>query len=280
MYDQRVIVKKKKVHGHSHHGGSWKVAYADFVTAMMAFFMVMWILGMSEQDRSIIAAYFNDPIGFSTNQPRTKVNLTTAISSTVTVQQGDKSSAGEDRNKDEVDRMKSVAGDIKAQTKKDGSLTGLSDQVQVALTRDGLQIELVEKKHSTFFDSGKATLRPEGRKLIERIGPILAKTGRKITIQGHTDAMPYGGSGYTNWELSLDRAASVRRALCLAGVKESQIEGVHGYAATRLKDPQNPLSDDNRRVTILLPFEKGGSALPKDELEAQKPGLAPKRIRF
>ncbi|MFY9233742.1 MAG: flagellar motor protein MotB [Fimbriimonadaceae bacterium] len=272
MNDRPIIIKKKKVHGHGRHGGAWKVAYADFVTAMMAFFMVMWIVGMSEQDKSIIAAYFNDPVGFSQNPPRTKLNMVQSINPPLSMKPGQTMTPGSDPRKEDEEKIRAIGKEVGAALKADTDLSKLAAQVQTTVTSEGLRIELLEKQHSTFFDSGKATLKQAGAKLIARIAPVIARTGRLIAIEGHTDAMPYGGSGYNNWDLSQDRAASVRRALCSSGVDESQLAGVHGYAATRLKDPSNPLAESNRRVTILVPFSanaKGRADLPADQLKRE-----------
>lgn len=280
MYDQPVVIKKKKAHKHAHHGGSWKVAYADFVTAMMAFFMVLWILGMSDADRKLIAQYFQDPIGFTKDQPRSKVNLLPWDGKPAAMMRGKTATPGADAQSEQEKTLGDVKEQVTRALEKAPGLADLPDSVVTSMTAEGLRIELIEKKHSTFFDSSSAKLKPAGERLIADIAPIIAKTGRPIRIEGHTDAMPYGGEDYTNWELSTDRASSVRRALCRYGVKERQVQGVHGYADTKLKDPQNPYAAINRRVTILLPFGPE-TLLPRDQLGNEiRKATTPPKLRF
>jgi chemotaxis protein MotB len=262
MHDQPIIIKKKKAHGHKHHGGSWKVAYADFVTAMMAFFMVLWILGMSDDDKKVIASYFQDPIGFEKHQVGSKVRLQDFKGEPVSMIKGTSSRQGTDRQDDEK-RMRKVQGDIMNALNAESELSSLLKQVEVTITSEGLRIELVEQKHSTFFQSGSATLSAAGVQLVRDLAKVLAQSKRSLSIEGHTDAVPYVGKGYTNWDLSQDRAASVRRALVANGVSERQLIGVHGYADKYLRDPEHPNSEVNRRVSILLPFQQG-AAPPAD----------------
>lgn len=272
-----IIIKKVKGHGgHAHHGGSWKVAYADFVTAMMAFFMVMWIMGLSDDTRAQIQGYFNDPLGFKHNEPNSKsvVAPKSAPGSRASKSAGASSKGkGIIEVKDE-DKLKSIQRKIEDAMTKDAQLKSFLKDVEMQMTQDGLRIELVESTDAAFFDSGSATLKPTAFKVIDHIAPILRKQQRDFIVEGHTDSVPYPSPTYTNWDLSSDRANALRRALFGAGMDPKHLTGVRALADTQLKDPDHPTSYKNRRVTILLPFKtekRFASGLPKDDLA--KPNL-------
>lgn len=272
-----IIKKKKKKAHHGHHGGAWKVAYADFVTAMMAFFMVMWILGMSEKDRQLIQAYFNDPLGFPDNLPKYQVNL---------IPEGapSHSSPGENRADESLKRenkqMQEMQEQIQKQVEQDPELKPLveSQAIQMKMTPDGLVIEFVENEMNgeVFFEVGQAAVRPQARTLIKKIGPILSASGRGMLIDGHTDARPYPGTGYDNMDLSNDRANAVRKLLTAAGVKDRQIIAVRGFAAKRPRVTGDPNHFSNRRVSLLLPYkveEQTISGLPGDVSRSSIEGM-------
>jgi len=280
-----IIIKKKKVTHGGHHGGSWKVAYADFVTAMMAFFMVMWIMGLSDQDKALIQGYFQDPLGFVKNEPRAKVSIANFKSSpprTGPWRESGGSAKGVDAvqklDEDQVRQIgREIAQALKEMAEKDGVLKALVEQIEMAVTPEGLRMEFIEGAGAVFFDSGSATIRPEARRLIQRVAPLIAKSGRKLVIEGHTDARPYpSGHNYDNWDLSNDRAQSMRRLLMACGVPESRVIEVRGFAATRLRRPDRPFDYTNRRVTVLLSFEhveeeKVGT--PSQDLQSRIQGL-------
>jgi chemotaxis protein MotB len=268
-HDQPVIIiKKKKSHGHAHHGGSWKVAYADFVTAMMAFFMVMWILGLSDDSKSQISGYFNDPFGYSKSSPLVR-NIVKFPGVPVTSGRVEKQTA--DLQKQEKKAIATVQTALEkkirqalleGKTGKDGgavpgSLKALLEHIDVTVTDEGLRIEFLEDHGAVFFDSGSAVLRREAISILKELAPILAASGRLLTIEGHTDARPYGsGAGYDNWDLSQDRANALRRALVGNGVEMAQISEVTGFADKKPKIRSEPLNPLNRRVSILLPIAK------------------------
>ena len=274
----QIIIKKKKGHGgHGHHGGSWKVAYADFVTAMMAFFMVMWIMGLSDQTKAQVQGYFNDPMGFLKAQPVSK-NVFAMKSAPPPSKKLRRSGSPNDDAKgtgagkltQEAKEAKKLVKDLKKTIEKTEDIKDLLKFIDFKLTREGIRIELVESTGNVFFESGSKVIRPEARKLIKKIAPIIMSTGRSIIIEGHTDAKPYAGKGYTNWELSTDRASSLRLALSMSGVPYKRFKGVRGYADTELRNPSNPLDVSNRRVTVLLPWDKPRDSvleLPKDEVK-------------
>lgn len=267
-----IIIKKKKGHGgHAHHGGSWKVAYADFVTAMMAFFMVMWIMGLSDQSRAQIAGYFNDPLGFEKNMPSSKnvINI--------------KSAPPQDKHKikvqDEIasDDVKQIEQEKKqldqALVSGDLAMKAMEKQVEVSVTQEGLQIEFIESTGAVFFETGSAVVRPIAKSLVAKIAPIIAKSGRKLIIEGHTDSVKYPSETYTNWDLSADRANSLRRLLVADGVADKSVLQVRGYADTKLKKPEDPTHFSNRRVTVLLPFKDITNPildLPQEEFKHER----------
>lgn len=269
-----IIIKKKKSHGgHAHHGGSWKVAYADFVTAMMAFFMVMWIMGLSEDTRTVIAGYFNDPMGFMKNPPISKSVIT--LPGQQAPKPGNTRSTATEPFKTE-DKERKLQNEIKKALEGEVELKVLLENMEMSLTQEGLRIEFVESAGAVFFESGQATIRPQAMKLIQRVAPILAQSGRIMSLEGHTDAVPYPSKSYDNWDLSWDRANSFRHALMENGVKPRQIRDVRALADTKLKQPDRPAAFSNRRVTLLLPFETDADSinelLPKDAFEHENQG--------
>lgn len=266
----QLIVKKRKSHGgHGHHGGSWKVAYADFVTAMMAFFMVMWIMGLSDQTRAQIQGYFNDPLGFVKNQPMTRNVIT--LPGTPQAKPGRDQSEGTGSKQTEAQRAQQLAEQVRRtiqQDRADLSAEMLQD-VQVTVTAEGVQLQFTERKGPVFFSLGSAELLPPAERLIRKLSPVLARAGRKMIIDGYTDARPYPSSSYTNWDLSGDRAAAIRRALVAGGVSERQFDMVRANADTRPLHPDDPYNAENRRVTILLPYrvsDAEAKGLPSDEM--------------
>ncbi|MHB8636375.1 MAG: flagellar motor protein MotB [Fimbriimonadaceae bacterium] len=268
-----IIIKKVKARSsHAHHGGSWKVAYADFVTAMMAFFMVMWIMGLSDETRAQVAGYFNDPLGFKKNEPRSRSIVTPKSSpgSRPNRKQGTGASEGSAQSATKVkdaDRLSYIKKKIKGAIASDKKLLGVMSNVEITMTPDGLRIELVESKDAAFFKSGSAVLNSTALRLIARIEPVLRQQNRDFIVEGHTDAVPYPSPTYTNWDLSSDRANALRRALFAAGLNEHLCVGMRALADTQLKVPSDPTSPRNRRVTILLPYKldsPDGSSLPKD----------------
>jgi len=243
-----IIVKKKKGHGPGHHGGAWKVAYADFVTAMMAFFLVLWIVGQSQAVKNSVAGYFRDPGVFEFERSTGILpGATTGISpeGPPSLKQVAVRSAA-DR-----EALEQKAATLKAMLEKP-EMAGMKDQVEIQLTRDGLRIELLEKSDSLFFDSGSAALKERTIRLLQAIARELGSLSNPIVVEGHTDSRRYTTSGaYTNWELSADRANAARRVM--DGVlPNGRLSEVRGYADTRLRFPKDPLDPRNRRVSIIV----------------------------
>ena len=251
----KIIIVKKKVKGHGgHHGGSWKVAYADFVTAMMAFFMVMWILGMDQQLRQAIEGYFSNPIGFKKGYSGGATPVSSG-SSPASVKTNAISLATRDYQKR---RFEEVSNGIKQKLDSVAQVGTLKAKVEVIVTDAGLRIELIESESGeTFFPLGSAKLKPDGLTALQVIGAELAHLENPIRIEGHTDAAQFmPGARYTNWELSNDRANAARRVVESTGVPLRRIVEVTGYADRQLRRPDNPRDQSNRRISLMLPFVK------------------------
>lgn len=254
-----IIIKKKKVMPHGHHGGAWKVAYADFVTAMMAFFLVMWIMGMSPDDRKQVQGYFNDPMGFMKATPKGSPNIGPTGGSRSAQRQITQGTAAKAVQKDERE-LKSLEKQVQAslsQGETTGDLATLIKAIEVQVTPEGLEIEFVEGKGVVFFELGSAKVRPQARQIILNVATQLRKAGRLMYIDGHTDGRPFAGGGQDNKLLSAERAESVYRLFRSGGIPEEQVLDIRGRGDRKLKYPGDPYDGRNRRVSILLPF-KGG----------------------
>ncbi len=259
-----IIIKKKKSHGHGHHGGAWKVAYADFVTAMMAFFMVMWILGMSEEQKEAIAAYFNDPVGYSRQIPTYEFSIGPSDQANNLFDGAPSDSQAVIRDREELD---SAASEIEEAIQGDPELQRLANHgdLEVKQTAEGLVLELIENEAGgeVFFQVGSSSVRDQARMVFKKLSPILAATKRLMKIEGHTDARPFPGTGYDNFDLSSERANAVRRLMMAHGVSAKQILGAEGRADNDLRKASDPYHFSNRRVTILLPYRYAKASTPK-----------------
>jgi len=228
-----IVIKKKGGHG-GHHSGAWKVAYADFVTAMMSLFIVLWLMNQSVQVKKAVAGYFNDPKG-TANLLGTTMSGTGA---TVTENQSDLAKLKEKLEKE-----------IRAKKE----LEKLSKQIEITITPEGLRIELLEDKNGTFYQSGSAQLSGSGQELLSLLAGELKTLPNSLLIEGHTDATPYSTDiTYSNWELSADRANSARRLLQEDGVRKDQVTQVRGYADQFLRVKSNPYDPSNRRISMLV----------------------------
>ncbi len=251
--DRPIIIKRSRKAAHVHHGGSWKVAYADFVTAMMAFFMVMWILGMDEQTRKAIEGYFSDPTGFKRGYGSGQSPV--AIGATPVQLKEDRIRVilrGAERH-----AFADAAARIERGLERHRAELG-DARFEVTVTEAGLRIELIEgTDKDRFFMSGSAQVKPAARIGLTVVAHELIGLSSRIVVEGHTDAAPYSNAhDYTNWELSADRANAARRILQEAGLSERRIDDVRGYADTRLRRPDAPLAAENRRISLLLPFTR------------------------
>jgi len=252
-----IVMKKRKGH-HGHHGGSWKVAYADFVTAMMAFFMVMWIMGMDTRTKDIVQGYFSNPVGFRKSYSGGQNPLSSGNApSNVALKR-----LAMLTREFERERFEAVQVALRQMLAENEELRELRGQIEIVLTPEGLRIELLERETGeTLFAFGSAEPRPVVTRLLTLIAERLSGLPNAVVIEGHTDAAPYGSARYSNWELSVDRANAARRTLVAGGLEPARIAGVRGYAATQLRLPSNPLHPSNRRVTLLLPYMSDSDAM-------------------
>ncbi len=273
---QPIIIKKKKGHGHGHHGGSWKVALADFMTAMMAFFLLMWILGStSKEEQKAIAAHFKDPGSeFIVGEGGADLGVISQDKSTPQTESEDPNDEAandqeatkdnikdmtDDQLKKEMERIESQQlEELKKQLETeinalDSVFQQIKDQILIDFTALGLRIQIVDKDQRPMFDVGSANLQTWSSEVLHALAPILDKVQNKISVTGHTDATPYGaGATYTNWELSADRANAARRALLEGSYPEGKVATVQGMgsAAPLLVDkPGEPI---NRRIAIIV----------------------------
>lgn len=248
-------IKKKPAHG-GHHGGSWKVAYADFVTAMMALFIVLWIMSQSQSIRNNVAQYFKDPGILKGSKG---VMETSGMSGDIPtpghsqdLQTAAPVPAEIDLEKARLEEARKHIEEIIAQLPE---MKPLKDQIRLEITGEGLRIELMEKENSLFFDVGSASPKLQTRELFKLIATELGKLPNRVAIEGHTDSRPYGGQQYTNWELSVDRANAARRIMEENGLRADQLYEVRGYADKLPINHQDPFDFKNRRVSIIVLYK-------------------------
>jgi chemotaxis protein MotB len=229
-----IVIKKKGGHG-GHHGGAWKVAYADFVTAMMALFIVLWLMQASPEVQKAVGGYFKDPSGTSS---KTGTNLAGA-------------GAGVALDKKNIDRLKEK---LEQAIRQSPEFKKLKDNVEIMVTGEGLRIELVESEKGLFFESGQPLPTGTGKDLLTKLAQELGKINSPVALEGHTDSRSYGADNYTNWELSSDRANAARRIMQSSGLKAGQVSQVRGFADQQLRVPEQPDSPSNRRVSIIVQY--------------------------
>ena len=242
------VVKRKGGHA-SHHGGAWKVAYADFVTAMMAFFLVMWIVGLNQSVKSAIAGYFKDPVKFMAEVKAGNAPFC------ISAMEGNSKAGAPSRENDATERakLKAAKRTIEKIVAATPEFKEIRKYVDIKLVDEGLKIDLLEAKESLFFDSASAKIKPSTARLLSRMTEELRKLPNKVIIEGHTDSRPLNRTdGYTNWELSADRSNSARHVMEASGLRRDQIAQVRGYADTQPRDPSNPAHFSNRRVSIVV----------------------------
>ncbi len=270
---QPIIIKRIKKGGHAAHGGAWKIAYADFVTAMMAFFLLMWLLGStSEGDKKGISDYFQSPLkvamqgGSGAGASNSVINgggndLTQSAGMSrrgdgatkeAKKMSGDSAKAAAAQKDAQV--LAALSAKIAAVISANPKMAEFSSQIKLEITPDGLLIQIVDDQKRPMFDSGSATVKPYMRDILQEIGIALMDVENKISLDGHTDRTSYGNSarGYSNWELSADRANASRRELAAVGMAEYKLARVVGMASSLLFDPADPFSPTNRRISILV----------------------------
>lgn len=236
---QPIIIIKRKAKGHAgHHGGAWKVAYADFVTAMMALFIVLWLLSSSEQVQKAVGGYFTDPKGHGKDVGN---GLRGTGSENVTLK------------KDDMSKLK----DKLAMAVKDSpALQAIKEHVVFTVTNEGLRVEMLEGADSTFFQSGSPIPTGPGKDLLQKLAEEIGKLPNSVTIEGHTDSQPFAArADYTNWELSTDRANSARRWMQESGMRGDQVKQVRGYADQTPREKLAPEDPANRRITVIIQYQ-------------------------
>jgi chemotaxis protein MotB len=292
-----IIIKRKKVVAGGHHGGAWKVAYADFVTAMMAFFLVMWLVtAVSKEKRAALFDYFHNPSmqegksvkpapgqlgpgGASTSPINMGGGLDAPKSSTVSDNGLGQPMRPPDLEKmlqeeaQERKQLDSLFEDLKEAIEKSQALEPFKDQLLLDITPEGLRIQIVDKLNRPMFDSGRSKLKDYTQTILSEVAKYLNTVPNRISVTGHTDRKAYGGkSDYSNWELSADRANAARRALLDGGLAEDKIARVVGFGSAVLFDKQDPLNPINRRISIIVMTKKAeAAALATDSAPAAMP---------
>ena len=301
-----IVVKRiKKVAG-GHHGGAWKIAYADFVTAMMAFFLLMWLLGSTAKgDLQGIAEYFSTPLKVAMAGGSGSGDSSSVIQGggrDLTRKDGqvkkgndppakksyDLKGAQADLERIEGEKLKSLKARIEAAIEASPTMKQFRKQLLMDITTEGLRIQIVDAQNRPMFAIAKAELQPYTREILHEIGRVLNDMPNKISLSGHTDGTPYstGDKGYSNWELSADRANASRRELMAGGMEEGKIVRVVGLSSAVLMDAQNPNNPINRRISIIVMNKKaeenaardGGTVTISEEKQAQpalENGLTP-----
>jgi chemotaxis protein MotB len=232
---QPIIIKRSGAHK-GHHGGAWKVAYADFVTAMMALFIVLWMMNTSRQIQEAVSGYFRDPKGTSHKIGTGKVGSGEYFTLT----------------KDNMDRLKE---ELQRVIRSAVNFDKIKNHIEITVTSEGLRIELLESDVGVFFQSGVAEPTESGKEILMKLAQELGKLPNRISIEGHTDARPFLRSGnYSNWELSADRANTARRLMQQSGLRADQVDQVRGYADQHLRKPEGPLDPSNRRISLIVHY--------------------------
>jgi chemotaxis protein MotB len=268
-----VVVKRYKKGGGGHHGGAWKVAYADFVTAMMAFFLVMWLVGTTTKvEKGAIAEYFKNPsmqaghsmVPSQSMGPGGNANSMIQMKEIATPTNGDDgmqlskpemtpSEIEKAAREQERKQLEALMQDLKEAIDKSLALQPFKDQLLLDITPEGLRIQIVDKQSRPMFDSGSTTLKPYTTDILRELATFINSVPNKVSLSGHTDTAPYaGGDGYTNWELSSGRANAARRALVGGGMQEKKVALVIGLADSVLFDKQDPRNPINRRISIVV----------------------------
>ncbi|MGB0037283.1 MAG: OmpA family protein, partial [Terriglobales bacterium] len=230
-----IVIKKNSGH-RGHHGGAWKVAYADFVTAMMALFIVLWLLNSSKQVQDAVGGYFRDPMGTSKKA-------------------GSNQNGSGENIKLTKENMNKLKEELQKSIRSISDLEKLRKNIEITVTAEGLRIELLESAKGTFFESGSSRLNESGKEMLVLLAQDLSSVPNHVSIEGHTDAKPYGErANYSNWELSADRANAARRIMQQAGLRQDQVSQVRGFADQRLRNTADPFDASNRRISIIVQY--------------------------
>ncbi len=281
MDEQPIIIKRKKVVAGGHHGGSWKVAFADFATAMMAFFLVLWLTATASPEQiKAVEGYFRDPVGFTDGGTPNPVDL--GGSASVVDEASADVESSQIQIKDEVvdelsetleqRRMQELFQELKDRIEQSQTLQEFKDQLLIDITDEGLRIQIVDRSGRPMFDSGRAELKYYSQDILFDLASYLGAVDNKLSITGHTDASPFKGRpGYTNWELSADRANTARRALVAGGVRSEQIGRVVGLSDSVLFDKRDPTAPVNRRISIIVLNKKTAQGIQDNASQGDEP---------
>ena len=298
---QPIIIKRVRKGGHGHHGGAWKIAYADFVTAMMAFFLLMWLLGSTtEGDKKGIADYFASPLkvamlggsGSGDSSHVVKGGGQDLTRTTGQVKAGEIDAKRStinlrilkaEQQRAEIARLQDLKRRVEQRLAGNERLAMMRSQILLDMTADGLRIQIVDEEGRPMFASGSPDVQPYMRELLRELGGVLADVPNRLTIEGHTDSMPFPGGqrGYSNWELSADRANATRRELLAGGLPEDHVLRVLGLAASVPFVPAEPRAPANRRMSLIVMNREAeeralrGGALPPPEAAVEVPSTVP-----
>ncbi|WP_296235780.1 flagellar motor protein MotB [uncultured Pseudomonas sp.] len=295
--NQPIIVKRVKKTAGGHHGGAWKIAFADFATAMMAFFLVMWLMtSATPEQKKAISGYFQDPIGFTesaspyaidlggTPTPAPERTLNPDISETPE-SQPDETGVSTDQietlaEKMEQERLELLLQELQNKVEENPELQRFKDQILFEITQDGLRIQIMDAENRPMFALGSANLQPYFEDILLAMADTIRAVPNKISVSGHTDAKPFIGRGdFGNWELSSNRANAARRTLVAGGYPDEQVARVVGYASSALFDREDPFNPVNRRIDIVVLTKKAQRAIEGEqgsgaESSAQEPAPA------
>ncbi len=290
---QPIIIKKIKKGGHGgHHGGSWKVAYADFVTAMMAFFLLLWLLNVSEPEQiKGISGYFQNPSPISAAGGASTSMI--SLGKNTDVSKGDGQQSRESNEQDnftpeytkafldfERQQLEALKEELEYAIDTIPALTAFKDQLFLEITDEGLRIQIVDKDKRPMFDLGSAVMKSYAKKILQEIAPLLDRVPNKISLSGHTDSTRYiSQRGYSNWELSADRANASRRVLVGAGISSDKISRVVGLASKVPFDAEKPFAPINRRIAIIVLNKRTEDAIMKIEGVDQNDIINPRVVK-
>ena len=285
--NQPIIIKRVKRYGGGHHGGAWKIAFADFATAMMAFFLVLWLMSSATPEQLLaIAGYFKDPVGFSDSGSPYVIDLggSPEMSPNQTLNPEVQSTPAPDRvpvdadqqdaaaEQVEQDRLEMLLQELQTKINENPQLAKFKDQILFEITQDGLRIQIMDAENRPMFDIGSAKLKPYFEDILLAMADTIKAVPNKVSISGHTDATPFvGNNGFGNWELSAGRANAARRALLAGGYPDQQVARVVGYASSALYDKEHPQNPVNRRIDIVVMTKKAQQRIEG----AQNSGEAP-----
>ncbi|POZ61125.1 flagellar motor protein MotB [Chromobacterium alticapitis] len=275
-----IVVKKIKKGGHGHHGGAWKIAYADFVTAMMAFFLLMWLLGSASQGTlNGIAEYFKTPLKVALSGGSGAGDATSLVKgggNDLTKQAGQVNKAGAKKEEvmqkqQEQARLDQLQQKIQRTIDSSALFKEYKNQLKLEMTPEGLKIQIVDEQNRPMFDSGSSRMLPHTRVLLQQLASELNQLPNRISISGHTDAKPFAGDqgGYSNWELSADRANTARRELISGGLSESKVLRVVGLASAIPLVKSDVFSPENRRITIIVLNKDSETSILNDGYKPQ-----------